>query len=61
MISLITRALHSPEKSSVRHVENSGSNLHFVFVVCVIGLLLSLYCIVRFPELGAIIAQYNQL
>jgi hypothetical protein len=31
-----------------------------IVCLCLIGLLLSLYLILRFPEFGAVIEQYNQ-
>ena len=59
-VPLITRSAQSPAKHDSRKVETSGSNLHMVVAVCVIGFLLTLYCILRFPEFGAVIAQYNR-
>jgi hypothetical protein len=59
-VPLITRMSQSPAKHGSREVETSGSNLHVVVAVCVIGFLLMIYCILRFPEFGAVIAQYNQ-
>ena len=35
-------------------------NLHAVIAFCLIGFLLMLNVMLRFPDLGAIIAQYNQ-
>ena len=35
-------------------------NLQTVVLFCALGLLISLYAIIRYPEFGAIIAQYNQ-
>ena len=35
-------------------------DLHAVIAFCLIGFLLTLNFILRFPELGAIIEQYNQ-
>ena len=55
-----TRTAQSPAKHGRREVESSGANLHVVVAVCVIGFLLTLCCILRFPEFGAVIAQYNQ-
>jgi hypothetical protein len=57
--SLIIRVLQLPTRFGNRQVETSGSGLHMVLVSTVIALV-TLYCILRFPELGAIIAQYNQ-
>jgi len=59
VVPLITRAAQSAKHGS-RRVETSGANFHVVVAVCVIGFLLTLYCILRFPEFGAVIAQYNQ-
>jgi hypothetical protein len=35
-------------------------NLQTVVALCLIGFLLTLYFILRFPDFGALIAQYNQ-
>jgi hypothetical protein len=35
-------------------------NLQAVAAFCLIGFLLTLYFILRFPDLGALIEQYNQ-
>jgi hypothetical protein len=35
-------------------------NLQAVALFCALGLLLSVYVMIRYPEFGAIIAQYNQ-
>ena len=35
-------------------------DLHAVIAYCLMGLLLTLNLILRFPDLGAIIEQYNQ-
>jgi len=59
-VPLITRATRSPAKHDSRKVETSGANLNVVVALCVIGFLLTLYCILRFPDFGAVIAQYNQ-
>lgn len=59
-VPLITRATQSPAKHDSRKVETSGANLHVVVALCAIGFLLTLYCILRFPDFGAVIAQYNQ-
>ena len=47
-----THALQSQERTS-------GPDLQIFIVFCLIGLLLMLCVAVRFPELGAVIAQYN--
>jgi hypothetical protein len=36
-------------------------DLQTVVLFCALGLLISLYVMVCYPEFGAIIAQYNQL
>jgi hypothetical protein len=38
----------------------ANPELHAVIAFCLIGLLLTLNLILRFPDLGAIIEQYNQ-
>ena len=38
----------------------TNPDLQAVVAFCLIGLLLTLNVMFRFPELGAIIAQYNQ-
>jgi hypothetical protein len=38
----------------------SEPNANAVVLFCTIGLLVTLNLILRFPDLGAIIAQYNQ-
>jgi hypothetical protein len=35
-------------------------NLQATVALCLIGFLLTLYFILRFPDLGALIEQYNQ-
>jgi len=58
IVSLISRAFQSPAKT--RETDASGPDLHVVVAFCLIGILLTLYCVLRFPEFGAVIAQYNQ-
>ena len=60
IVPLITRALQPPAKAADRPVETSNHNLHTAVAFCVIALLLTLYGILRFPEFGGVIAQYNQ-
>jgi hypothetical protein len=38
----------------------TNPDLHAVVALCLIGLLLTLNLIFRFPDMGAVIAQYNQ-
>jgi uncharacterized membrane protein YdfJ with MMPL/SSD domain len=38
----------------------ANPDLHAVVAFCLIGILLALNLILRFPDLGAIIEQYNQ-
>jgi len=59
IVPLITRAL-SPPKSGKHGAEGSHSDLHTAVAIFLNGLLLTLCVILRFPELGAVIAQYNQ-
>ena len=60
IVPLITRAVQPPVQSSSRDADTTGPNLHVVVAFCVIGILLTLYCLLRFPEFGALISQYNQ-
>jgi hypothetical protein len=60
IVPLITRADQPPVKPAARPVETSNHNVHTVVAFCVIALLLTLYGILRFPEFGGVIAQYNQ-
>jgi len=50
------------KKSALRSwlVAANDSHLTAVAMFCAIGLLVTLNLILRFPDLGAIIAQYNQ-
>jgi len=50
---VVTRAVQSQEKSE--------SDLHTVIIFSLIGLLLTLYVAARFPELGVVFTQYNQM
>lgn len=71
-VSPIMRKFHPPEKPSLRKdlaAQRSSSvvagvsahsHLHTVIALCLIVLLLVVNAILRFPDLGAIIAQYNQ-
>lgn len=68
----ITRALQSPLKPTSRRTQRTETlqsqlitvitdlNLQAVVAFCLIGFLLTLYFILRFPDLGALIEQYNQ-
>jgi hypothetical protein len=38
----------------------TNPDLHAVIAFCLIGLLISLNLILRFPDFGAVIEQYNQ-
>jgi len=60
-----------PTNVSVLHAKNSSShswfakaindpNLIATVLFCVVGLTISAVVMLRFPNLGAIIAQYNQ-
>jgi len=57
---LITRAVPSPVKVRSRETDASGLNLKVVIAFCLVGIFLTLYGVLRFPEFGAVIAQYNQ-
>ncbi len=43
-----------------RHVANSNADLFVIIAVCAIGLLATIDVMLRFPDLGALIASYNQ-
>jgi hypothetical protein len=47
-------------KSAKDAVSSANADLHAVIAFLLIGLLLALYLVLRFPELGALVAQYNQ-
>jgi hypothetical protein len=55
------RRLRSPETSWDRFI-TAINNPQFLVIVafCALGLLISLIFMLRFPELGAVIEQYNQ-
>lgn len=67
-----TRALQSPTKPTRRRTQRAETlqsqlitaitdlNLQAVVAFCLIGFLLNLYFILRFPDLGALIEQYNK-
>jgi hypothetical protein len=71
-VSPIMRKFHPLEKPSLRKDRaaqrsrstvaggSAHSNLHTVIALCLIVLLLVVNVILRFPDLGVIIAQYNQ-
>jgi hypothetical protein len=48
----------APDRSWRAHV--TDPSLHAVIAFCLIGFLLMLNLMLRFPDFGAIIAQYNQ-
>jgi len=68
----IIRKLQPLEKSKGRYVDEAPSlwpqlfaiftnpDLSMIVAFCLIGLLLSLNLILRFPDFGAVIEQYNQ-
>jgi hypothetical protein len=67
-----TLVLQSPTKPASRRTQRTETvrsqlitvmtdlNLQAVVALCLIGFLLTLYFILRFPDLGALIEQYNQ-
>jgi len=67
-----TLALQSPTKPTSRRTQTTETiraqlitvitdlNLQAAVAFCLIGFLLTLYFILRFPDLGALIEQYNQ-
>jgi hypothetical protein len=70
--SPVIRKLQPLEKSKARHGNVAPSrwpeffaifanpDLSMIVAFCLIGLLLTLNVILRFPDLGAVIEQYNQ-
>lgn len=68
----VVRKLHLPEKPVRRKIKAaegsrsfvasiiSHSSLHTIIALYLIALLFALNVILRFPDLGGIIAQYNQ-
>jgi hypothetical protein len=68
----VIRKLQPLEKSKGRHVDEAPSqwpqifaiftnpNVAMIVAFCLIGLLLTLNLILRFPDFGAVIEQYNQ-
>jgi hypothetical protein len=54
--------VQSPGKLAVRSTIPSETEYEALLIVilCLTGLLISLSMMVRFPELGAVIAEYNQ-
>ena len=57
---LTDRAVQSRAKPDSRRSDIPGSDWCTGAELFVIAVLLMLYGILRFPELGAVIAQYNQ-
>ncbi len=57
VLSLIVQSFQSMTKPGVR---DADPNLRAIVLFCLAGLLLTLDFVFRFPDLGAIIAQYNQ-
>jgi hypothetical protein len=68
VLPLIVHSLQSIKKPGLRPVKmerNSSAfaaapNLHAIVLFCLISLLLTLNFVLRFPDLGMVIAQYNQ-
>lgn len=68
--SPVIRKLRTLEKSKGHDVNETPSqwllavfsdpNLPMIVAFCLLGLLLTLNFILRFPDLGAVIEQYNQ-
>jgi hypothetical protein len=68
----VIRKLQPLEKSKGRHVNEAPSqwaelfavfsnpDLPMIIAFCLIGVLLTLNLILRFPDFGAVIEQYNQ-
>ena len=68
VLPLVIHAFQSMAMPRVRNVKNdresssfvADPNLHAIVLFCLIGLLLTLNFVFRFPDLGTVIAQYNQ-
>jgi hypothetical protein len=68
VLPLIIESFQSMTKPGVRDdkmdIECSrfiaDPNLHAIVLLCLVGLLLTLNFVLRSPDLGAVIAQYNQ-
>jgi hypothetical protein len=70
--SPVVRKLQPLEKSKGRHADETPSQWPQLFAIftnpdlptiiafCLLGLLLTLNLMLRFPDLGALIEQYNQ-
>jgi hypothetical protein len=70
--SPVVRKLQTLEKSKGHNVNEapgqwrkflalfSNSDLPMIIAFCLLGLLLTLSLMLRFPDLGAVIEQYNQ-
>lgn len=56
----INRAIHSQTQSQAPQTETPDFDFQTSIEILIAAVLLTLYCILRFPELGALIAQYNQ-
>jgi hypothetical protein len=59
-IPLTNRAIQSQTKSNAPQAETSDFDFQTSVEIFVAAVLLTLYCVLRFPELGAAIVQYNQ-
>lgn len=59
-VPLSNRAIQSQTKRNAQQAETSEFDFQTTIEIFVAAVLLMLYCVLRFPELGAVIAQYNQ-
>jgi hypothetical protein len=59
-VALSTMQNFYAEKRAFAAETAGHSNLHTKIALAIIGCLLALNLMLRFPELGAVIAQYNQ-
>jgi hypothetical protein len=57
---LINRATKSRNKVNDRQAETRDLDFQTSVEILVAVTLLAFYCMLRFPEFGAVIAQYNQ-
>ena len=55
-------AFGTPSKAAARRTTSADTEYQalLIIILCLIGLLVSLYLMIRFPEIGAIIAETDQ-
>jgi hypothetical protein len=59
-VSFINHAIGSRPQADSRRGETPHIGVPTSISIFIAAILLTLYCVLRFPELGALIAQYNQ-